>query len=61
MAKYVNADQLISCLCADLPYKGAVKRCLIQAPEEDVAPVRHGHWVRCYEDWRKQIEGDTAP
>lgn len=26
----------------------------------DVAPVVHGRWVSCFEDWRKQIEGDKC-
>lgn len=26
----------------------------------DVAPVVHGRWVQCFEDWRKQIEGDKC-
>lgn len=26
----------------------------------DVAPVRHGRWEQCFEDWRKQIEGNKC-
>lgn len=29
-------------------------------PSADVAPVRHGRWEQCFEDWRKQIEGDKC-
>lgn len=29
-------------------------------PAADVAQVRHGEWERCFEDWRKQIEGDKC-
>ena len=29
-------------------------------PSADVAPVRHGRWERCLEDWRQQIEGDKC-
>lgn len=29
-------------------------------PAADVAEVRHGRWVQCFEDWRKQIEGDKC-
>lgn len=31
--KLIDADKLIDCLPDDLPYKGAVKRVLSQAPE----------------------------
>lgn len=26
----------------------------------DVVEVRHGEWKPCFEDWRKQIEGDEC-
>lgn len=26
----------------------------------DVAPVVHGRWKQCFEDWRQQIEGDKC-
>ncbi len=29
-------------------------------PAADVAPVVHGKWESCFEDWRKQIEGDKC-
>ena len=29
-------------------------------PAADVAPVVHGRWEQCFEDWRKQIEGDQC-
>ena len=29
-------------------------------PAADVAPVVHGRWEQCFEDWRKQIEGDKC-
>ena len=29
-------------------------------PTADVVEVRHGKWQPCYEDWRKQIEGDEC-
>lgn len=29
-------------------------------PAADVAPVVHGRWEQCFEDWRKQIEGDEC-
>ena len=38
MARYIDADALLSRLPDDLPYKASVKRVLIQAPTADVAP-----------------------
>lgn len=29
-------------------------------PASDVQEVRHGEWEQCFEDWRKQIEGDKC-
>lgn len=29
-------------------------------PPADVREVKHGKWERCFEDWRKQIEGDKC-
>ena len=37
--RYVDADKLLQQLPNDLPYKGSVKRVLIQAPAEDVVEV----------------------
>lgn len=42
MARYIDADKLLKNLPNDLPYKGSVKRVLIQAPTADVEEV-----VRC--------------
>lgn len=33
---------------------------LMDIPAADVAELRHGEWVQCFEDWRKQIEGDKC-
>lgn len=30
------------------------------APTIEAEPVRHGKWVRCFEDWRQGIEGDEC-
>lgn len=43
MTRYIDADAIK--LSPDLPYKGSVKRVLLQAPTADVAPVVHGKWV----------------
>lgn len=29
-------------------------------PSANVAPVVHGRWELCFEDWRKQLEGDKC-
>ena len=39
MSKYINADKILYSMSNDLPYKGSVRRVLIQAEEEDVIPV----------------------
>ena len=31
-----------------------------EQPTAEVEPVRHGRWEQCFEDWRKQIEGDKC-
>lgn len=31
-----------------------------KAPAADVAPVVNGQWEQCFEDWRKQIDGDKC-
>ena len=38
MARYIDADALLSRLPDDLPYKASVKRVLVQAPTANVAP-----------------------
>lgn len=40
--KLIDADALLRALPDDLPYKGSVRRVLMQAPEVDAVPV-----VRC--------------
>lgn len=46
MSNYIDRDKLLNHLSNDLPYKGSVKRVLLQAKVEDVAPVIHVHWIR---------------
>lgn len=38
MARYIDAEELLSRLPDALPYKASVKRVLMQAPEADVVP-----------------------
>ena len=42
--KYINATALLGQM-PEVPYKGSVRRILMQAPAADVAPVRHGRWI----------------
>lgn len=44
MTDYIERD-LWKSLPDDLPYKGAVKRVLMQAPAADVRPVARGRWI----------------
>lgn len=37
-----------------------IDECIKNAPIADVQEVRHGKWEQCFEDWRKQIEGDKC-
>ena len=39
MARYIDADKALKDLPNDLPYKGSVKRVLIQAPTADVVEI----------------------
>lgn len=52
MAEYINRTALLENL-PDEPYKGVLRRVLMQAPVADVAPVVHGRWefpIFCYND-----------
>lgn len=76
MAKYIDRDSLIEWLkrirLIDLSnglgicrviMEDDFKKAIKNMPENiivDVAPVRHGRWEQCFEDWRKQIEGDKC-
>lgn len=44
MTDYIERD-IWKSMPDDLPYKGAVKRVLMQAPAADVRPVIYGKWV----------------
>ena len=50
--KLIDADALLRALPDDLPYKGSVRRVLMQAPEVDAVPVVHGRWEQDADcDW----------
>lgn len=44
MAEYIDRTALLENL-PDEPYKGVLRRVLMQAPVADVAPVVHGQWI----------------
>ena len=47
MARYIDADALLQMLPDDLPYKGSVKRVLMQAPDADVVPKSEVEKLQC--------------
>ena len=51
MAEYIDREALLRRLPDDLPYKGSVKRVLMQAPTADVVEVRHGEWIEKDDGW----------
>lgn len=57
MAEYLEREALLHEMKMDIRPPFAVVR---DFPPADVAPVVHGNWVSCFEDWRKQIEGDKC-
>lgn len=50
--KYIEANDLLRHL-PDEPYKGAIRRVLLQAHAADVAPMVHGRWLT----WEEQFPG----
>ena len=54
MPRYIDAEELLHRLPNDLPYKGSVRRVLIQAPSADVQEVRRGRWID------RRIPNDTG-
>ena len=50
--KFLTTKEL-QCASLDNKYKTLLERdCTVE--------VRHGKWQACFEDWRKQIEGDEC-
>ncbi len=45
MPRYIDADALLNKLPDDLPYKGSVKRVIMQAPTADVEEVKRSEWI----------------
>lgn len=49
-----------SSYCLDNVFNWLAEEFEITEPHTDVAPVAHGRWEQCFEDWRQQIEGDKC-
>lgn len=67
MGEYIRKSDVINMVSEMLEdewgydgIKGDVESIVSKIPSSDVAPVVHGKWVSCFEDWRKQIEGDKC-
>lgn len=55
MSRYIDADELLTRLPEDLPYKASVKRVLMQVPTADVVEVKHGEWKKVYEKYPRYV------
>lgn len=63
MSKYIDVDKLQETVYKKVnnpAIRGWLNSLINEQPTADVAEVRHGKWQPCYEDWRKQIEGDEC-
>lgn len=66
MADYIESETVIKIvtkiMCdTKVRHKGrAINRNIKQLSTADVQEVRHGSWKPCFDDWRKQIEGDEC-
>lgn len=63
MAEYINKETARSVIMGqptDAHYPDWYAAQIKEIEPADVAPVVHARWVQCFEDWRKQIEGDKC-
>ena len=71
MADYIKREDALALVQPDDPAdekaaitiaaaKRLVRNLLGRVPAADVAPVRHGWWEPCFEDYRQQIEGNKC-
>lgn len=70
MSEYIERERLVkhyeNCIDEVKNTNGVTEdfeiclKALKNQPTADVAEVRHGKWQTCFEDWRKQIEGDEC-
>lgn len=56
--EYIEREEAKKVLAFDYAYAAA--KLLDEVPKADVQEVRHGSWKPCFDDWRKQIEGDEC-
>lgn len=62
MAEYIERGELFKNLNQFAPeaFNELINMLIRNQPAADVQEVRHGKWEQCFEDWRKQIEGDKC-
>lgn len=62
MSRYIDREDLLNNLKQFAPehLTPLIVMLIEKQPTADVVEVRHGKWQPCYEDWRKQIEGDEC-
>lgn len=61
MPEYIDREKYCAEVCRCNKEKCDKSKCPVwNAPAADVAPVVHGKWKLCYEDYRRQIEGDEC-
>lgn len=60
MADYIEREAALAAIRERCAPCGEGIEALKSVPAADVAPVVRGRWVQCFEDWRKQIEGDKC-
>ena len=61
MTRYIDADELLRRLPDDLPYKGSVKRVLMQSPTADVVGlVRCKDCKHCEQSYLCKLKGEEA-
>lgn len=56
MIDYCKKDKQINGLTVLFQVGDAIMDCKVI----DATPVVHGKWEQCFEDWRKQMEGDKC-
>ena len=58
ISRFEKASEFFGSDLFPVPY---IKQCVIEMPAiEPKSLVVHGRWKQCFEDWRKQIEGDEC-
>lgn len=60
MAEYIDREKLLHSLKTAGAISGWGEHIINNFPPADVAPVKHGKWELCFEDSRRQIEGNKC-